>query len=328
MALDYNLSLDELPVGCVNSHFLDSGSFTFWAKAQDWSNPYVDSKGKALKIPDRSKLGRKPEDYYQTEEFREGISEYMDDYAAFVKKYASGIDYYANVDVIPDPELTWKNQKYLENEHGLTPVPVVHYRTDLKWLQRYIDEGYEYIGLGGLVGSTKQEHCQQWLDRAFNLVCDTKDRKPKVRIHGFGVTVYSLLLRYPWFSVDSTTWTKVAAFGGILVPHKRGGKFVFDRPPYIIKTSHESPTIKNKGQHVLTLSKSEKKIVEEWLEKIDIPLGKLAPDKKTVEEWGVITRHTERRVANLLYFEAMQASLPEYPWPFITNRRRGFGLLT
>lgn len=312
MAFDYSLSLDELPVGNINSHFFDSGSFTLWAKAQAW----------AAKKP-----GRKFRDYYRTPRFQEYVIEYMDNYAAFVKKHASGIDYYANVDVIPDPELTWKNQKYLENEHGLTPVPVVHYPTDLKWLQRYIDEGYDYIGLGGLVGSTKQENCQQWLDRAFNLVCSTKDRKPKVRLHGFGVTVYKLLLRYPWFSVDSTTWTKVAAFGGILVPHKRKGKFVFDRQPYIIKTSHESPTVKNKGQHVLTISADEKKIVMEWLEKIDIPLGKLGPDGEVLE-WGVITRHTERRVANLLYFEAMLASLPPYPWPFVTNRRRGFGLLT
>jgi hypothetical protein len=51
--------------------------------------------------------------------------QYVDEYAAFIKEYRDGIDFFANVDVIQDPKRTWKVQKYLENEHGLDPVPVV-----------------------------------------------------------------------------------------------------------------------------------------------------------------------------------------------------------
>ncbi len=255
----------------------------------------------------------------------------MKDYAHFVKKYHYAIDYYANIDVIPNPDLTWRNQQILENEYGLHPVPVVHYRTDLKWLAKYMELGYEYIGLGGLVGSTSQDACQGWIDRCFEMVCDQPSRLPKVGLHGFGITAYGLLLRYPWRSVDSTSWTKIGAFGGILVPRKRGKKFVFQDEqghpvePYLIKVSMESPDA-SKRQHALNLSKAEKAIIQEWLDLIGVPLGKMDSDGNVLE-FGVVTRHTERRAANLLFFEKLRESLPEYPWAWSSKRRKGLGLI-
>src|SRR5262245_48519493 len=120
--------------GHVRSHFFDSGSFTLWTKAREYA------QGK----PEKRKW-----DYYDKEDFWK----YIDSYAAFVKRYKIAIDLYANVDVIPNPELSWRNLKYLEDKHGLTPVPVIHYGTDLEWLKRHMASGYDIIGLGGLVGS-------------------------------------------------------------------------------------------------------------------------------------------------------------------------------
>lgn len=301
------IELEELQVGCVSSHFLDSGSFSLWTKAEEYAKEHKADKWA----------------FYDTQEHWD----YLDAYAAFVKKYAAGIDLYANVDTIGNPELTWRNQKYLEKTHGLTPVPVVHYRTDLEWLQFYMRKGYDLIALGGLVGSTKQEDCVAWLDRAFDIICDQPSRLPKHKIHGFGVTSYLLLLRYPWWSVDSTSWTKVGAYGGILVPHKRGGKFVFDVEPYLMKVSSSSPDTSKRGGHVLNLSKAEQKVIREWLDFIGIPFGKGKEGEDNIEEYGVINRHSERKAANLLFFEAMRNSLPDWPWPFRKNSgRRGFGL--
>lgn len=315
MAIDYSLPREELPIGCVESHFFDSGSFTIRTRAQEWA---------------AKKKGRTVNQYYNTEEFQDYLYEYMDGYAAFIKAHSVAIDYYANVDIIFNPELTYRNQKYLEKEHGLKPVPVVHFGTDLKWLRKYMDEGYDLIGIGGLVGSwgsSGKPAVYRWLDRAFNMACDAPDRKPKVRLHGFGATLYELLVRYPWWSVDSTTWTKIAAFGAIFVPHKRGGKWDFADRPYSISISMESPSRHQRGRHYLTLSPIMQGIVRDWLKTIDIPLGSY--DKKTGEvfEYGVITRHTERRAANLHFFEALRKWLPEYPWPFRTQAaRKGFGI--
>lgn len=303
MILDHTLPLEELPVGCVASHFLDSGSFTLWTTAAKYAK--------------ENKCGKW--DFYETQEFWD----YIDAYAEFIKKYSYAIDLYANVDVIPNPELSWRNQKYLEKKHGLRPVPVVHYTTDLDWLKFYIKKDYELIGLGGLVGSTSQEECRAWIDKAFDIVCDQPSRLPKVKIHGFGVTTYDLLLRYPWWCVDSTSWTKIGAYGGILVPHKRKGKWVFTEQPYLMKVSDESPDVKTKGKHVLTMSQMEQTIIKEWLAEIGIPLGKRDSNGEVIE-WGVVTQHTYRRAANLLFFERMRLSLPEWPWPFRSTRRKGF----
>ncbi len=267
----------------------------------------------------------------------------MDSYAEFIEKYRAMIDLYSNVDVIPNPELSLRNLRYLEKK-GLTPIPVVHYGTDTSWLQRYIDEGYPLIALGGLVGSTMQDGCRRWLDDCFNMVCDQPSRLPRVKIHGFGVTSHGLLLRYPWWSVDSTSWTKKGAYGLIAVPHKRGGNFVFTEQHYTISVSVETssrdknkpPKAKRKSLDLFEgfreereapilsfrdLKQGEKQVILDWLEYIQIPFGSL--DKHgEVKEMGVSTSHTHRRAANLLFYEEMTKHVPQYPWPFRTIARK------
>lgn len=308
-----NYETADIPVGIPQSHFLDSGSFTLWTKAEEYAK--------------ENQCGEW--EFYDTDQFWE----YMDKYVDFCTTHAKGIDHMANVDVLPfrgkrtppkgfdNASLSYRNLKYLEKK-GLHPVPVVHYSpvVDFKWLRRYMEEGYTFIGLGGLVGSTATAECKSWLSQAFDVVCGSKDNTPLVDIHGFGVTSYSLLLRYPWYSVDSTSWTKVGAYGGILVPHKRGGKFTFDEQPYLIKVSEDSPERKQHGKHLLTISKREQAIVNEWLELIDVPMGEVGDE----ETFGVVTRHTERRVANLKFFEMMRRSVKQYPWAYRSKKRNTF----
>jgi len=301
----------EMPImtarvnGQVQSHFLDSGAFTLQTKAVEWAK----------------ENGRSKWDFYDTPEHWQ----YLDDYADFVKKYQVAIDLYANVDAIPNPKITYRNQKYLEEKHGLSPVPVVHFGTDLKWLRRYVREGYELIGLGGLVGKTGDEGCRRWIDQAFEMISDPESRLPQVKLHGFGVTAYPLLIRYPWWSVDSVTWAKVGGFGSILVPHKRRGEFTFGETPYVLSTSIESGKRKESGSHYLTLTPAQRNVVDEWLKLIGIPLGKVDENGEVLEN-GVLTRHTERRAANLHFFERLRKWLPEWPWPWKQDRRKGFGL--
>ena len=91
--------------------------------------------------------------FYESKEFWD----YVDNYAQFVRENKSFLSVYVNVDVIFNPELTWKVQKYLETNHELSPLPVIHYGADLKWVKRYMDD-YEYIRFGGLGQEvTKQE---------------------------------------------------------------------------------------------------------------------------------------------------------------------------
>lgn len=257
--------------------------------------------------------------YYHTKEFRQ----YVDDYADFVKKGKLAIDYYSNVDVIPNPELSWRNLKYLENKHGLRPVPVIHYPSPHSWIERHIQEGYDYIALGGLVGSHSMDVCRQWIDRAFDIVCDQPSRLPKVRVHGFGMTSYELLLHYPWFSVDSSYWCKQGAFGRILVPQKQNGKFSFSRQPYSIATSNDAKERGIEGQHYFSLNSSQRAVVNEWLHFIGIRIGSTNLETGLVQERGVTNNHSYRKAANIYFFRELLKSLPDYPWPFKGVKRSG-----
>lgn len=173
------ISLEGLPRTC-GSFFLDSGAHSLYTK---WVINPKHARGY---------------DDYKTKKFRK----YVDEYAAFIKKYGKGIDFYVNVDAIFEPTITWQVQKYLENEHGLEPIPVVHYGTDLSWLRRYVEGGYKFIGIGGLGQEATRGAYLKWADEVYAYLCDNKDRLPTVKTHGFALTSYGLMVRYPWWSVD------------------------------------------------------------------------------------------------------------------------------
>lgn len=259
--------------------------------------------------------------FYESKEFWA----YCDLYAAFVKKYESGIDYYANVDVIFNPELTWKAQKYLEEEHGLTPIPVIHYGTNIQWLDRYLRSGYKFIGIGGLGQEATARDYRHWADKVFSVICSGTGNLPVVRTHGFAMTSFSLMWRYPWYSVDSASWAKNAGFGNLFVPHKRNGKFDFKVEPYTIGFSTTSDTKAKANQHYLTIKPNQRKVVEEWLEFVGVQLGTNVdhqPDDP--KEQGVLNHYGTRATCNLRFFDMLCKAIPPYPRPFLLKPRKGF----
>ena len=280
----------------VKSHFLDSGAFSQWTLAQKYHKEHGGNKW----------------DFFHTDDFYK----YMDDYAAFVKKYKIAIDLYANVDVIGNAKLTWRNQKYLEKKHNLKPVPVVHFPTNIKWLKRYMNAGYKMIGLGGLVGNTMKAGCQVWLDNCFRLVCPAPDYLPTIKLHGFGIASFKLMTGYPWWSVDSATWDKAASYGGIYVPPKRQGKWIFSKPPRLVKVSMESPMKEKRNQHIFNFSPMAQDIIKEWIDFLKLPYGEFNSETKEMIKEGVTTFHVYRRIANLHYFKILAEHFPEYPQPF------------
>lgn len=162
---------------------------------------------KSVKNMDRYK-------YYESEHFWN----YVDQYAAFIKRNDDLIDAYVNVDAITNPEMTWKVQMYLEKEHGLRPIPVIHHKTDHKWLKRYLSREYDYIALGG-VAQEKSSRASyiEWANTCFKIIAESKT--PNVKVHGFAVTALPLLFRYPWYSVDSSSWRlRGGGYGLIDVP--------------------------------------------------------------------------------------------------------------
>lgn len=151
-------------------------------------------------------------------------------YIAFVKANAHVIDSYVSLDTIPgsmgrmdrsqesiekSAAASYKNQQVMKDA-GLHPIPVFHQGERYEWLERYVDDGEPYIGISQYMRSTRSE-LMQWLDECFTRVTDRAGR-PLVKTHGFGTTSHEAIWRYPWQSVDSTTWAIAPAYGMLITP--------------------------------------------------------------------------------------------------------------
>jgi len=172
----------------------------------------------------------------------QGVEINIQEYIKFIKTHEDVIDIYANLDVIGDAKASWKNQLLMEKE-GLKPLPVFHFGEEESYLKTLIDK-YEYIAVGGMV---KSGDLKSFLDRIFTHFICGKDGLPKVKVHGFGLTSLPLMLRYPWYSVDSTSWVVTGRMGSIYIPRYKGGQWIYDENSWKIAVSNRSPNTKEAG---------------------------------------------------------------------------------
>jgi hypothetical protein len=145
---------------------------------------------------------------------------------------------------------------------GVQPLPCFHYGEDERYLEHYI-ANYEYITLGGMVPISK-EQLRHWLDRIWSRYLTDKDGLPVRKVHGFGLTRLGLLKRYPWYSIDSSSWVQAASTGAIMIPEIG-----------VIMVSHDSPTRKEEGRHIDTIPPMEREIVIRAIEKRGYELARL-----------------------------------------------------
>lgn len=125
------------------------------------------------------------------------------DYAAWLHEWSPVLDVYANLDSIGDPHRSRQNLRELERD-GLSPLPVFHVGSPFKELESYCEE-YRYVALGGMVGRT---NLGPWLVKCFQIAA-----RYESRFHGFGLTRRELIEDFPFYSVDSSSWTAGVRFG-------------------------------------------------------------------------------------------------------------------
>lgn len=117
-----------------------------------------------------------------------------------------------NLDVIGD-QLASNNNLHRLETMGLNPIPIFTYKADTKELLYYLTN-YEYFGLGGLVGLKTADQIA-WLDHCFKyIIRDFKETGKLKRIHLLGVTKEEILIKYPCYSSDSSSWVSCLRFGG------------------------------------------------------------------------------------------------------------------
>ncbi len=286
--------------------------------------------------------------------FTQGVEIDIDEYIKFIKQHEDYLETYAVLDVIGDPIATYKNQKYMEKK-GVMPLPCFHYGEDPKWLKKYLDEGHEYIALGGMVPISTGD-LRVWLDAIFSkYLCDDSG-KAIVKVHGFGLTSLPLMVRYPWYSVDSTSWVVASRMGYVYIPRIRDGEYQYGQDAWKVAVSAKSPSKADAGAHIDTFPPKQKAIILEYLKDKGYPLGKsefkyeshdyeLAENEKWSEskkatkdnpkrkveilhEVGLCNSYNMRDELNIIYFIDLGKALPDWPDGRFTagSKKRSAGL--
>ena len=182
---------------------------------QDWQLPYL--KQKELFLLDSGAFT-----FMNNNMGKVDWLKYINDYADFIKKENIKYFFELDIDSIIGYEKVKEFTKYLEERVGRKCIPVWHKARGLAEWQRLTKE-YDYVAIGGLVTkeikSTEYKYFTELLKIAKNNNC---------KVHGLGFTNLKLLGKYPFYSVDSTSWKSGGRFGSIyefknnkMIQHKK-----------------------------------------------------------------------------------------------------------
>lgn len=200
--------------------------------------------------------------------FTLGVELSVADYCEYIQRNSDiirvedGVTMASVLDGIGDPLQTYRNQLEME-ERGVRPLPCFHAGEDERYLEHYVSN-YEYITLGGMVGTSTKQLCV-WLDRIWDRYLTDGSGRPRIKVHGFGITAVPVMERYPWYSCDSSSWIQSAAFGSIVTPQHGP-----------LSVSEKSPSRHDVGQHISTLTAIEQDVVFRELEEAGFTYERLS----------------------------------------------------
>ena len=165
----------------------------------------------------------------------------LDQYIDFINN-TPDCEVFAVLDVIPwsatgylgeaekreTADKTWENYCYMiervKPEYLDKLVCAFHYGEPEEALYRIISgyKGYKpkYIAFGGRAGVHTKDLYEFFDQRFWRWI--EKSENPDIKIHAFGVTVFDMIEKYPWYSADSTTWLRTGIAGNIHSRHKVG----------------------------------------------------------------------------------------------------------
>ena len=227
----------------------------------------------------------------------------LKDYIKYIQENKDCFSIYANLDVIGDYKQTWENQKIMESE-GLTPLPVHHLEDPIKCLDWCLE--YDYFALGGVAGGATTKDRVRFFDKCWDIICD-EDGYPQSKVHGFGIASPSLIKKYPWKSIDTSSWVAYGRYGIVIFPKLKDGEYDYFTAPVKVFVSDKSTKKGQDGVHYDTLSPEEKIMFNQYLKINKLPFG----DKNNK---GVSNDNFWRDLTNYLFFTSMCAATKEYPW--------------
>lgn len=204
----------------------------------------------------------------------------LDEYIEFIKKYKEYFSVIASLDVISRKDekgreiggkLSLDNWRYMKKK-GLDPMPIFHMHSydDYVYLEEYMKES-DMIAVGAIAKITVKLATAN-LDYIWKNYFTDSEGYPIIKVHGFGRTSFDLWDRYPWYSVDSTTWILQGGANAhvwIAVDDGKGG-FDFSKVPHAIDIGRSQLS----ATHFVKYSKAEQKRFLEYFDFLGYPLGK------------------------------------------------------
>lgn len=173
--------------------------------------------------------------------YTQGATISMPEYAEWVRKWQPHLYWVASLDVLGDPEATWRNWVELRERYGLNLVPTLHVGTPMKWLDAYAREGVDFVGLGGGL-TTGATDGIRWSART---LLYARREHPQMRFHGWGISKRAALDNIPFYSADSS--------GTLGVGYRFGRLRLFDPRTARDVTFHLDGTSPFKHRHLLKL---------------------------------------------------------------------------
>ncbi len=122
-------------------------------------------------------------------------------YKKFIERWPLLLDHYVSVDWRRDGKISEHMQKWMEGQ-GMKPVPVFHAETEFFWFEKLVKK-YKTVAV-----SKPDRISPRALDRMYNRMFRIAD-EAGVQIHGLSETGQNVL-RYPFYSADSTSWLQDA----------------------------------------------------------------------------------------------------------------------
>lgn len=275
--------------------------------------------------------------------YQKGIVLDVDKYGECVESNKEYFDGFFNMDSILDGKTSYQNWKYLR-KNGIHTIPIYHIGTDLKWLERYLRQT-DHIGIGAIASLSTSKRLYG-LSHVWQKYLTDRNGMPQYKVHGLGLTAIPIMMRYPWYSLDSFTPIIAAVWGGILLPaiSSDGDLKYFEMEAYKIsaQSNHQAGTMNS----FLTIPMRIRSVYMKMIEDAGYTLGEIT-HKEKIERRGRKGEFDDRQVPlpgvieitepdenkntlannwvvrmdwNLYIWGLLRERMPEYPRPFVVGK--------
>jgi len=181
---------------------------------------------------------------------------------------------------------TFETYQYIRSKGIDFVVPVYHTGEPLSWLDKIVEEGCDYITVGGVARRSTRSHKRDAFRRVFIKLSRLGYTG---RMHGLGVYASEFLKDFPWYSVDAATASLGSGFGSV---------YVFDPEVEEVKAYNVSG-LKAGSSSNKVRTEIEKKVLVKYLNNVGLD----------IESWDDLSEYYVRLEASYRSWRAFEKFL-------------------